>query len=362
VKELRRILHVDLDPFLVSVERSLDPSLAGRAVVVGGDPEAGTGHVAAASDEARAAGVRPGQALSAARRLCPSAVFRPGDLEAYARVGQEVGAVLLAASRRVERPSSDEAYVDLTDGPESPVVAAERVKDEIQRRLGLPASLGLASSRLAARIASRCARPRGFLIVLPGYEASFLAAQPVGALEDLPPHLEEALLKGGLGTIGALAQADPAELARLVGPGPAGLLARAARGEGDDLIPTATPPSTLLEEATIRDRRTDGPALEAILDALASRASRKLRPFDLSAGSLTVEVRSREGARRRSEVVEPGISEDAAIAKVARRLAGPLFETAAGVRALSLRLSRLSPPTAQAPLFTRNGSPASRRV
>jgi|SRR5579862_1576637 len=359
---MRRILHVDLDPFLVSVERSLDRTLEGRAVVVGGDPETGTGHVAAASDEARSAGVRPGQTLSAARGLCPDAVFRPGDLEAYARVGQEVTEVLVAASRRVERPSSDEAYVDLTDGPESAVLVAERVKDEIQRRLGIAASLGLASSRLAARIASRCARPRGFLIVLPGYEASFIGAQPVSSLEDLPPHLEDALVKGGFLTIGDVAGADPAELSRLVGQGPAGLLIRAARGEGDDLIPTATPPSTILEEATIRDRRSDASALESIVDALAARASRKLRPFDLTSGSLTVEVRSREGARRRTEAVEPGIAEEEVIAHVARQLARPLLEQAAGVRGLSLRLSRLAPPTSQAPLFTRSGSPASRRV
>ena len=102
----RRILHVDLDPFLVSVERSLDPTLRGRPVIVGALPD-GSGVVAAASSEARALGVRAGQPIAAARRACPQGVFRPGDLETYARYSEDVTAILQAASRRVERPSAD---------------------------------------------------------------------------------------------------------------------------------------------------------------------------------------------------------------------------------------------------------------
>src|SRR6185436_18807829 len=98
----RRILHVDLDPFFVSVERSLDASLRARPLIVGAGPDAASGLVAAASAEARARGVVPGQSLGTARRLCPDAVFRPGDLEAYARVSEDVTSVLLRASRRVE--------------------------------------------------------------------------------------------------------------------------------------------------------------------------------------------------------------------------------------------------------------------
>ena len=113
MKERRRhILHVDLDPFFVNVERSLDASLRGRAVIVGGGDASGL--VAVASAEARQAGVVPGQAMAVARRLCPAAVVREGDFETYGRFSEEVSAILLAASRRVERPSADEAYVDLT--------------------------------------------------------------------------------------------------------------------------------------------------------------------------------------------------------------------------------------------------------
>ncbi len=219
VARSRSILHVDLHPFLVSVERSLDPSLRDRPVIVGAGPD-GSGVVAAASTEARASGVKAGQRIAVARRLCPGGVFRPGDLEAYARYSEDVTQVLLAASRRVERPSADEAYVDLTredDGAAAPVAAAEAIKDELQRRLGLDASLGLASSRLAARVASTWARPRGLLVVLPGYQAALRARREGARRPALPPHLEAALQKAGLETFGQLAEADPAALAEAVG-------------------------------------------------------------------------------------------------------------------------------------------------
>jgi len=349
----RRILHVDLDPFFVSVERSLDPGLRGRPLVVGGLAD-GSGTVAAASAEARAAGVRPGLSVRQARRLCPQGVFRPGDLETYARFSQDVTAILLGASRRVERPSSDEAYVDLTrdtGASPHPVGAAEAVKDEIQRRLGLDASLGLASSRLGARIASTWARPRGLLVVLPGYEASFVGRQAASFLPDLPPHLERELAAGGLNSIGDVAAAEAAQLASLVGQAAAVRLQRAARCEGEDPVAVAAPPTWLQEEAPVRDRATDRPALSEVVSSLARRAVRRLRPFGLAAGTVTVEVRRGDTALRRSESVEPGIvGEDTAVA-VALALADPLLDPAGTVRWIQVRLTRLERPGAQASLF-----------
>jgi DNA polymerase-4 len=349
----RSILHVDLDPFIVSVERSLDPSLRDRPLVVGGDQN-GSGFVAAASAEAREAGVRIGQPLTQARRLSPDALFRPGNLDTYGRIGEEVTAVLLAASRRVERPSADEAYVDLTpdqrDGPR-PVGAAETIRDELQRRLGLDASLGLASSRLAARIASGWAKPRGLLVVLPGYELSFLARQPISALGDLPPHLEAALERAGLATLGAVAEAEEAALEVAAGPVAAPRLRAAVRGDGEAPVALATPPSSVQEEAVVRDRRSDLEALEQIVDALARRAARRLKPFHLVARGLTVEVRRPAATGRRSETFAHGLAGEDTTAGHARALAAPLLEPADGVRALQVRLSHLESPTPQVPLF-----------
>lgn len=349
----RSILHVDLDPFFVSVERSLDPSLRDRPVIVGGD--AGSrGLVAAASAEAREKGVRPGLPLSTARRLCPEGVFRPGDLETYARVSEDVTAILQAASRRVERPSADEAYVDLTpEGPDAPhaVTAAEAMKDEIQRRLGLDASLGLAGSRLAARVASRGARPRGLLVVLPGYESSFLARQPVALLPGLPPHLEASLTTAGFATLGQVAGADVEALAAVVGEAAATRLREAARGEGEEPVAVTTPPAWIQEEATVRARGSDRKALAELLDGLAHRACRRLHPFRLRAGSIGVEVVRPGGAERRSETLRDAVADEDTIREIARALAGPILEPAGSVRALQLRLGRLTGPSPQPLLF-----------
>jgi DNA polymerase-4 len=346
------ILHVDLDPFFVSVERSLDFSLKGRPVIVGG--EGSLGRVAAASLEAQQHGVRAGQGLAQARRLCPEAVFRSGDLETYARISDEVTSLLLSTSRRVERPSSDEAYVDLT--PESatasnPVPAAEALKEQIQRRLGLDASLGLASSRIAARVASRGARPRGLLIVIPGYEDSFVSRQPVSVLPGIAPQQEAALLKAGLLTLGDLANADEAVLASAVGSAVAGSLRQAALGLDEAPIALAAPPSWVQEDTPIRDRRSDRLALETILKELARRAFRRLRPFGMGAGLLSVEVRRAERTLRHSEAfeVEPLREEGAPDATV--QLAASLLDPPSAVLGLSVRLGRLALPGRQAPLF-----------
>ena len=357
----RSILHVDLDAFFVSVERSLDPGLRGRAVVVGGDGS--TGVVAAASSEAREAGVRVGMSLAAAQRIAPGVVCRPGDLEAYARVSEQVTDILLAVSRRVERPSADEAYVDLT--PErpaapSPVRLAEQVKDDVQRRLGLDASLGLASSRLAARVASSWARPRGLLIVIPGHEASFLARQSISVLPSLPTHIEAALQGATITTLGAVLQAGPAKLRELLGPA-ADAVRAAALGEDEEPIPVAAPPAWLQEEAAVRDPRTDRAGLQAMLDGLAARLCRRLRPFGLRADHVSVEVRRAERTLRRSEPVPRGLEEEEAVAEAVHALAAPLLEPAAGVRGIAVRLSRLSRGSGQASLFPGQSGLASRR-
>jgi DNA polymerase-4 len=352
VKDRRRsVLHVDLDPFFVSVERRLDPALRGRPVVVGGDGE-GVGFVAAASEEARQRGVLAGMPMSHARRACPDAVFRRGDLDVYARHSEEVTAVLLGASDRVERPSADEAFVDLTvEGPAdtAPVRAAETIRDELHSRLGLDASLGLASTRLAARIAAAWARPRGLVVVLPGYERSFVAGKPVSAL-DPPPHLATALEKAGLATVGHVADCDEAALAALVGAPAAARLRASARGEQEPRIAVAAPPDFVQEESTIRDHAADRLALEEIADALARRAARRLKPFRLAARAVLVEVRRASGTARRSDASGPGHADEDAIAARVRALVEPLLDAPEGVRGLQVRLARLEPP-ADRPLF-----------
>ncbi len=345
----RSIVHVDLAPFFVAVERSLDPALRGKPVVVG----AASGRVAAVSEEARAVGVVPGLPLAAALERCPQAVVRPGDLEAYARVSEEVTSLLLGHSRRVERPSADEAYVDLTpEGPHSPnpVAAAETLKDELQRRLGLDAAVGVASSRIAARVASRMARPRGLLVLLPGYEASFLARQPISVLATLSPSAEAVLLAQGVENLGALLELGPARLQALIGPLASRVLDEAS-GSAEAPVAVAAPPQAVLEDVQLRVRPEAVEDLGRVLDALAARAARRLRPFSLRAASLAVEVRRGDGVERRSVALAQPLGDERSIGEVARQAAAALLEPVAGVRGLALKLGRFAATPLQGSLF-----------
>ena len=230
------------------------------------------------------------------------------------------------------------------------MAAAEAIKDELQRRLGLDASLGLASSRLAARVASTWARPRGLLVVLPGYEALFLARQKLSFLPDLPSHIETALEKAGFETLGQVGDAN-ADGPR--GDGRARLAAErlqdAARGAGEEPIAVTAPPTSIQEEAVIRARRTDRAALLGDRGRPRVRApARRLRPFGLAAGALTVEVRRADSPARRSETFPAALVAEDALRDVALALAAPLLDPASTVKAVQVRLTRLGAVSGQA--------------
>jgi DNA polymerase-4 len=347
----RRILHIDLHPFFVAVERSRDASLRSRPVVVGGMGP--FGRVAAASEEARACGIQEGQSLAEARRRCPDAVVRPGDLEAYASVSEELTSILLRVSHRVERPSGDEAFVDLSSVPSArhAVLATESLKDAIQSRLDLDAAFGLASCRLAARIASRWARPRGLLLLLPDHEASFLAQQPLRVLDNVPAATLQSLMPLGIETIGQLVAADGSVLAAAIGRAAADRLREQLDPARESPIALATPPTFVQEDLTLHDRSTDRQALDDLMKGLAERAGRRLVPHDLRAGQVTVEIRRGARTLTRSARVGPASRDVATLQAAARRLAGPLLDPAPLVRTLRLRLTQLTGAPPQACLF-----------
>ena len=173
----RTIFHVDMDAFFVSVEELADPSLAGKAVVVGGRPDE-RGVVSAASYEARKFGVHSAMPLRTAAKLCPHAIFLDGHPERYRAASEEVFRVLTRFSPQVEMASIDEAYLDMTGterlhGP--PLAAAHALHAEMKQATRLNCSIGIGASRLVAKVASDLAKPHGVLWVLEGAEAALLA-------------------------------------------------------------------------------------------------------------------------------------------------------------------------------------------
>lgn len=225
----RRILHLDLDAFFASVEELLDPSIAGKPILVGGDPSE-RGVVASASYAARAYGVHSAMPMSQALRLCPQAVVRHGHHKEYAVYSKRVMDMLAEYTPLVEQLSIDEAFLDVTGcerlfGPADQL--AHRIQERVRRETGLPCSLGVASNKLVAKVASQQAKPNGVLIVPAGQEAQFLAPLPIEQLWGVGEVTAERLRRIGVSTIGQLAALPEAQIKSLFGSAAAEMQHRA---------------------------------------------------------------------------------------------------------------------------------------
>ncbi|NBP17901.1 MAG: DNA polymerase IV, partial [Actinobacteria bacterium] len=227
---VRRILHVDMNAFFVACELLRRPELVGRPVVVGGSAQRGV--VAAASYEARQFGVKSAMASAQAQRLCPHAVFLDGDHEYYGDISARVFEVFHHFTPLVEGLSLDEAFLDVT-GAQRMFGAAEaiayRVRDAVREQVGLPCSVGVATSKFIAKLATEFAKPRasrdridpgpGVFEVAPGSEVAFLHPLEVGMLWGVGPVTLEKLHRLGLRTVGDVAACDRRVLAAALGVG-----------------------------------------------------------------------------------------------------------------------------------------------
>jgi DNA polymerase-4 len=245
---LPRICCLDLDTFFVSVERVLDPSLDGKPVVVGGQPGS-RGVVTAASYEVRRLGVKSGMSLIEAGKLAPDAIYLPTRGDIYGTYAERVREIAQRYSPIVVVASIDEMFLDLSGceslygraGDENDDVAIERAVLDLTRaiddELGLPASAGLATSKVMAKVASSLAKPRGVMLVPAGVERAVLAPLPVRSFPGIGPVGESKLQAAGYATLGAIADAPIDELQKIFGAWAAS--ARHFRST----IPRARPPA-----------------------------------------------------------------------------------------------------------------------
>ena len=292
----RTILHVDMDAFYAAVEQRDRPELKGKPVIIGADPRGGRGRgvVATASYEARAFGVSSAMPISQAWKRCPKGVYLPPDMEKYAAVSREVMDVLGRFSDCVEPVSIDEAFLDVTgsrrafgDGE----AVGRRLKDSVRKETHLTASVGVAASKLVAKVASDMRKPDGLVVVAPGTEAAFLAPLPIRRLWGVGPKMEEELARLGVHTIGALAALEPDRLARKLGTHGHDLM-RLARGE-DDRPVVADPgeAKSLGQEHTFDRDVSDLGTLRAALLDLADAVARRLRGHGLRGRTVTLKYR-----------------------------------------------------------------------
>jgi DNA polymerase IV len=293
----RTIFHVDMDAFFVSVEELFDPSLKGKAVVVGGERNE-RGVVSAASYEARKFGVHSAMPLRTAAKMCPHAIFVDGHPERYREYSSKVYEVLNRFSPKLEMVSIDEAYVDMTGterlhGP--PLRAAHALHEAMKATTQLNCSIGIGTSRLIAKICSDQAKPNGVLWVVPGAETGFLAPLDVRKVPGVGKVIEKRLQEQGIRKVGDLAQRDERWLEENFGA--LGLaLSGKARGLDagawfDSDIGEDVGPRSISHEHTFSHDTDDRQRLEATLARLTEMVCRRLREQGLPARTLQLKLR-----------------------------------------------------------------------
>jgi DNA polymerase IV len=294
------IFHVDMDAFFVSVEELYDPSLKGKAVVVGGQRNE-RGVVSAASYEARKFGVHSAMPLRTAAKHCPHAIFVDGHPDRYRECSEKVYQVLMSFSPQVEMASIDEAYLDMTGtarlhGP--PLKAAHKLHQRMKEETRLNCSIGIGSSRLIAKVSSAQAKPNGVLWIVPGQEPQFLAPLDVREIPGVGEVMEKHLHELGIRKVGDLARLQEAELEERFGKW--GLaLAGKARGEDaggwfDSEVGADAEAKSISHEHTFNEDTADLDQLGAILMRLSEMVGRRLREAKLHARTIQLKLRYKD--------------------------------------------------------------------
>ena len=351
------ILHVDLDAFYASVEQLHKPSLRGKPVIVGGVGVRGV--VSTASYEARAFGVHSALATGIARRRAPNAAYLIPRFGAYQAYSEVVMALMHDLSPLVEPLSLDEAFLDASHlfGPAdtADVQAGSRrareiaggLRDRIKAATGLTASVGAASSKLVAKIASDAEKPDGLVVVEPGAEQAWLDPLPVRALWGVGPATAERLRKIGATTVAELRTLSRQELVAVLGTSYGGSLYAIARGLDDrDVSPDRELKSVSVED-TFAEDLLDPASITAEMDRLVTRLSSRLRKAGRSGRTISIKVRGHDFTTVSRSETTVGPTDDPAVIRAATHRMLPGAVTAAtqavpGIRLLGVGVSSLA--------------------
>ncbi len=349
----RAIVHLDLDAFFAAVEALENPELAGKPVVVGGRPE-GRGVVSSASYEARAHGVRSAMPTGRALALCPGAIVVPPRHKIYRRYSRQVMEILHAASPLVEKMSIDEAFVDFSDLVEDWDQAIDRaraIQQQVRLELQLSASLGVATNKLVAKVASDRDKPGGLTVVRPGEEAAFLAPLPVRVLWGVGPVTAQKLAEMGVETVGQMARLDEAVLVARFGQ-PGAHMARMCQGIDHRPVVTEHEAKSISQERTFERDLADPEALTRHLWQQCQQVARRLENAGLAAGTVAVKLRYAdfETITRQMSLDVP-TADEKALYRAALALLRRAWQPAKPVRLLGVAARRLSPPPGQLSLW-----------
>jgi DNA polymerase IV (DinB-like DNA polymerase) len=352
------VCHADMDCFYAACERLREPALQGEPVVVGMGYEPGTtnGAVATASYEARAFGVESAQAISEALELLPRKIdaarngknvdaagfYRPVDMEYYESIAEDAQAVLDEEAETVRNVSIDEAYLDITPRVdwEDAREFGRRLKARIEREVGVTASLGIAPTMSAAKVASDHDKPDGLVVVEPGEVQSFLADLPVEDVHGVGPVTADRMSEFGIETAGDLAAADPGTLESEFGER-GRRVRRYARGEDEREVEPKGRPKSFSRESAFHDPTTDAEAQYDRIDQLATAVAERTQRRDVLYQTIGIKaVLPPFDVRTRAKSLPGPVADEALL----REVAAELFGEFAGerVRKVGVRVSKLS--------------------
>ncbi|WP_093709789.1 DNA polymerase IV [Streptomyces sp. 2131.1] len=339
------ILHLDMDAFYASAEQAAKPSLRGKPVVVGGLGPRGV--VATASYEARRFGVHSAMPMAQARRLAPNAAYLVPRFALYRSVSDQVMELLGRLSPLVEPLSLDEAFVDLeaggtADDTASALEIGRQLREAIEAVTGLSGSVGLAGSKMLAKIASEEAKPDGIRLIAPGTEREHLAPMPVRTLPGVGPATADHLRRAGMTTVDDLAEAGEAELVRLLGKAHGASLHRMANGLDDRPVVAERDAKSVSVEDTFDMDLHDRVRVRTEVERLADRCVQRLRGAGRSGRTVVLKVRRYDfSTLTRSETLRGPTDDPAVVREAAARLLESV-DTTGGVRLLGVGVTGLA--------------------
>ncbi|MFD7072405.1 DNA polymerase IV [Streptomyces sp. NPDC059913] len=339
------ILHLDMDAFYASAEQAAKPSLRGKPVVVGGLGPRGV--VATASYEARRFGVHSAMPMAQARRLAPNAAYLVPRFQLYRTVSEQVMELLARLSPLVEPLSLDEAFVDLeaggtADDTASALEIGARLREAIRAVTGLTGSVGLAGSKMLAKIASEEAKPDGLRLIAPGTERALLAPKPVRILPGVGPATADHLRRAGMTTVDDLAEAGEDELVRLLGKAHGGALHRMALGHDDRPVVAERDAKSVSVEDTFDADLHDRVRIRSEVERLADRCVQRLRGAGRSGRTVVLKVRRYDfSTLTRSETLRGPTDDPTVVREAAARLLEAV-DTTGGVRLLGVGVTGLA--------------------
>ena len=336
------ILHVDMDAFFASVEEADDPTLKGKAVVVGAGPRA---VVTSANYIARTFGIRAAMPVAQARRLAPHAIFLPNRHYRYGEVSSEVMSIFRDFSPLVEPLSLDEAFLDVTGATRLIGTAREignQIRARIENELQITCSVGISTTKLIAKLASSRCKPNGLLEIPQERVLDFLHPLPVRELWGVGPKTAEALIRLGLETIGDIAQTPPHTLIRALGAGQGESLYELAWGRDPREVAESVVDKSIGAEETFAHDLDESEELLAQLLRVTERAARRLRDQKLATRTISIKIRFSDFTTiTRSKTIDLPTNSTQEIYDQVRRLFNALALVRARVRLVGVRLENL---------------------